>query len=122
MTNLHRRSMVSYMITPLFITFLLCGIFGIVWLRSNFTSVEYTISELENKKADRLREAKMLMAEKASLMSMHKVEKTAVRDLGLVFPDRKKVTYVYVKERNPGPQKASLETLSGWDRRKAMVN
>ncbi len=120
MTNLHRRSMVSYMITPLFITFLLCGIFGIVWLRSNFTSVEYTISELENKKADRLREAKMLLAEKASLMSMHKMEKTAVRDLGLVFPDRKKV--MYVKEKNPGIQKASLETSSGWDRRKAVVD
>lgn len=120
MTNLHRRSMLSYMITPLFITFLLCGIFGIVWLRSNFTSVEYAISELENKKTDRLREAKMLLAEKASLMSMHKVERTAVRDLGLVFPDRKKV--MYVKEKNPGIQKASLETSSGWDRRKAVVD
>lgn len=117
MTNLHRRSVVSYIIKPVFITFLLCSLFGIVWLRSNFTSMEYTISELENKKADRLREAKMLMAEKASLMSMHKVEKTAVRDIGLVFPDRKKV--VHVKEKDPGPQRVSLGTSSGWDRRKA---
>jgi hypothetical protein len=112
--------MVSYTIKPLFITFLLCGLFGIVWLRSNFISVEYTISELENKKADRLREAKMLMAEKASLMSMHKVERTAVRDIGLVFPDRKKV--VYVKAKNAGPQRVSLESSSGRDRPKALVN
>ncbi len=100
--------MVSYIIKPLFIAFLLSSLFGIVWLRSNFISMEYAIGELENKKADRLREAKMLVAEKASLMSMPKVEKTAVRDLGLVFPDRTRV--VYVKERHQGPQRASLPT------------
>ncbi len=120
MTNLHRRSMLSYIIKPLFIIVLLCGLFGIVWLRSNFISMEYTISELENKKADRLREAKMLMAEKASLMSMHKVEKTAVRNIGLVFPDRKKV--VYVKESNPEPQTVSLATSSRVARRQALAN
>ena len=120
MIQLHRRSMVSYMIKPLFITFLLCGLFGIVWLRSNFISMEYTISELENKKAERLREGKMLMAEKAALISMHRVDKTAVRDIGLVFPDRKKV--VYVREKTQGPQRASLEIPSGADRRKALVN
>jgi hypothetical protein len=118
MTNFHRRSMLSHIIKPLFVLFLLGGLFGIVWLRSNFISVEYTISELENKKADRLREAKMLMAEKASLMSMHKVEKTAVRNSGLVFPDRRKV--VYVKERQTGPQRVSLETSQALDRGKAL--
>ena len=82
--------MVSYIIQPLFIVFLLCGLFGIVWLRSNFTSIEYTIGELESQRADKLREAKLLLAERSTLMSMHKMEKTAVRGLGLVFPDRKK--------------------------------
>jgi hypothetical protein len=120
MTNFNRTSMVSYTIKPLFVILLLCGLFGIVWLRSNFISVEYTIGELENKKVDRLREAKMLMAEKASLMSMHKVEKTAVRDIGLVFPDRKKV--VYVKEKNVGPQRVSLETASVRDRRRTLAD
>ena len=70
--------------------------------------MEYTISELQNKKLDRLREAKVLMAERASLLSMQKVEKTAVRPLGLVFQDRTRV--VYVKERKSGPYRASLET------------
>lgn len=120
MTNLHRRSVVSYIIKPVFIALLLCGLFGIVWLRSNFISMEYAISELEIKKSDRLREAKMLMAEKASLMSMHKVEKTAVRDIGLVFPDRTKV--VYVREKDPGPQKVSLAASWGRDNRKAAAD
>ncbi len=100
--------MVLYFTKPFFIAFLICGIFSIVWLRSSITSMEYTISELENKKMDRLRESKMLMAERASILSMQKVERTAVRDLGLVFPDRTRV--VYVKERESGPLRASLQT------------
>jgi len=111
MINVRQRNMLSYVIKPLLVVFLLCGLFGIVWIRSSFISLEYTISELENKKADRLRETKMLLAEKASLMSMYKVEKTAMRELGLVFPDRTRV--VYVKESAEGPQKASLDTAAG---------
>lgn len=96
---------------PLFIAFLLCSLFGIVWLRSNFISMEYAISGLEKMKSDRLRETKMLMAERASVMSIHRVEKTAVRELGLVFPDRTKV--VYVKTKDAGPRRASFEAPSG---------
>jgi len=107
MIKLRKRSAVLNFVKPLFIAFLICGVFGIVWLRSSITSIEYTISELENKKMDRLREAKTLMAERASALSMQKVEKTAMRDLGLVFPDRTKV--VYVKEKSQGPLRASLE-------------
>lgn len=107
MIKLRNRSVVQYFIKPFFIAFLICGIFSIVWLRSSITSIEYTISELENKKMDRLRETKTLMAERASILSMQKVERTAVQNLGLVFPDRTKV--VYVKERNSGPLRASLE-------------
>lgn len=107
MIKLRQRNMVLYFIKPLFLALLICGIFSIVWLRSNITSMEYRISELENKKMDRLRETKMLMAERAFLLSMQKVERTAVRDLGLVFPDRTRV--VYVKERDSGPFRASLE-------------
>jgi len=56
--------------------------------------MEYTISELESKKMERLRAAKMLLAERAVLLSMQKVERTAVRTLGLVFPDRTRVVLV----------------------------
>jgi len=111
MIHVRRRSMLLYISKPLFITFLLCSLFGIVWLRSNYISIEYVISELENKKADMLRESKMLIAEKASLISMQRVEKTAARDLGLVFPDRTKV--VYVKERVQGPQDVALISPEG---------
>jgi len=97
--------MVIYLVKPLFVALLLFGIFGIIWLRSNLISLEYTISELENKRMERLRETKMLMAERASMLSIQRVESTAVRDLGLVFPDRTRV--VYVKDSGAGPQMVS---------------
>jgi len=107
MIKMAQKSMASCLLKPLFVIILLGGIFGIVWLRSSILTMEYTISELESKKMERLRQAKMLLAERAMLLSMQKVEKTAVRSLGLVFPDRTKV--VYVKGAAQGPLKASFE-------------
>lgn len=91
----------------LFVMLFLFSLFGIIRLRSNFISIEYAISDLENKKTERLAEAKMLMAERASILSMQKIEKSAVKSMGLAFPDRKKV--VYVKQTEYGPQQASLQ-------------
>jgi len=107
MIKLAQKSMVSCFLKPLFVVFFLGGIFGIVWLRSSILTMEYTISELESKKMERLREAKMLLAERAVLLSMQKMERTAVRTLGLVFPDRTRV--VQVKGAAQGPLKASFE-------------
>jgi len=101
------KSIVFCFFKPLFFVLLLSGIFGIVWLRSSILTMEYTISELETKKMERLREAKMLLAERAVLLSMQKVERTAVKTLGLVFPDRTRV--VQVKGVAQGPLKASYE-------------
>jgi len=102
-----RKSMGSYVIAPLSLVLLLCGVFGIVWLRSNLISMEYGISELEKARLDRLRETKMLMAEKSSLLSTQKLEKTAAGNMGLVLPDRRKV--VFVKRKDVESYKASFE-------------
>jgi len=111
MMCVRRTSMISYFLTPVSVILLLCGIFGIVWLRSNLISLEYSISELEQKRLETFRETKMLMAEKSAQLSLLKVEKKTVANLGLVFPNRTKV--LYVKERNSGPYKASYEGQRG---------
>ena len=100
------RSVLSYCIGPFCVTLILCGIFGIVWLRSNFTTLEYHISKLEYRKIEDLRETKMLMGRKASLLSLHRPDKAGTVRLGMVFPDRAKV--VYVKENKIGSYKASI--------------
>lgn len=107
MKHVRHRTAVSYLTTPLSIILLVVGIFGTIWLRSGIITLEYSISELENRKMESLRQAKSLMAEKASLLSMYKIDTKGVRNLGLVFPDRKKI--VYVREAGSGPQKAFYE-------------
>lgn len=107
MIRLRQKSVLSNIIQPFFVVLLLCGIFGIIWLRSGIISLEYSISELENKKLDSLKEAKSLLADRASALSMQRVEKRAARQLGLILADRTRV--VYVKTVDTGPSRASLD-------------
>lgn len=102
-----RRGVVSYLIRPLCLVLLLGGFFCIVWLRSNLLSMEYKISELENRKMQSLRETKTLMADTAALRSIQKVETRNTPNAGLVFPDRTRV--IYIKDKRDVPQHASLE-------------
>jgi hypothetical protein len=83
---------------------LLLSIFGLVWLRSSYVSVEYRIGAMETQKAEALKEKKALAAELAALLSLDEVEQ---RDISLVFPDRQKV--IYVKRDGGGvPYSAAL--------------
>ncbi|KAB2823078.1 MAG: hypothetical protein F9K51_07615 [Candidatus Dadabacteria bacterium] len=69
--------------------------------------MEYGISELEQRKLDTVRETKTLLAERASLLSLQTVEKTAAAGLGLTFANRTRV--VYIRQENTGPSQASLK-------------
>lgn len=106
MIHTGHRNMLSFIVKPLFIALLLFGIFSIVWLRSGVVTMEYSIGDLEKKKMLVLKDRKMLMAERASLLSIQKVENTAMGNFGLVFPDRAKVIHVK-KQRGPVPYMAS---------------
>lgn len=109
MTHPHsHRGIFSFVLIPLAGVLLLFGIFSIVWLRSSVRTVEYSIAQLDNKRMETLKERKMLMAEKASLLSIQNVKDTWDGQAGLVFPDRVKVIYVK-KERGVTPYKASLD-------------
>lgn len=103
----HHRGIFSFVLIPLAVVLLLFGIFSIVWLRSSVRTVEYSIAQLDNKRMETLKERKMLLAEKASLLSIQNVKDTGDGKVGLVFPDRVKVIYVK-KEKGVTPYKASL--------------
>lgn len=107
MSHVHDRGMFSFVLIPLAVLLFLFGIFSVVWLRSSVRTVEYTISSLDNKRMEILKERKMLLAEKAGLLAIQNVKKTGDGKLALVFPDRVKVIYVK-KEGGIAPYKASL--------------
>jgi hypothetical protein len=104
------RNIVSFIFKPLFIVILLFGVFGLVYLRSSVLTLEYRLGDIEKKKMDCLRERKMLLAEKTSLLSFEKVEASFINSSsGFVFPDRIKVIHVK-KQKGSLPYKASLES------------
>ncbi len=104
----HHRGIFSFIMYPLLVAVIAFGIFSIVWLRSNVRSIEYGIASLDNQKREMLKEKKMLMAEKASILSLQSIKSRDHAKLGLIFPDRVKVVYVK-RDTAYGPYKISLE-------------
>lgn len=106
------RSILAFIFRVLFIAFLLVGAFGIVWLRSNVIRLEYTISDLEKKRIEYLKERKILLAEKAGILSFENVEASLSRNYstagGFILPDRVRVIHIK-KESRSLPYKASLK-------------
>ncbi len=96
--------------------FLLFGLFGLIWLRSSVTTVAYDLRNLEDKKGEALKNEKILLAERARLMSLEKIDvslQTNSQDEGgyteYVFPDRTKVVHI-AGSRGPQPYQASYTT------------
>jgi hypothetical protein len=101
-------SIFSFVLKPFLILLLIIGVFGLVYLRSNFLTLEYSFGELEKKRMSCLKEQKMLLAEKTSLLSFAKMESSRGSTGGFVLPDRIKVIHVSKGKRSL-PYRASLE-------------
>ena len=111
--------MLSLLDKPLCVALLLIGLFGLIWLRSGVTTVAYDLRTLEDKKMDALKETKILLANRAKLMSLEKIDasfKTNTQGEATfaeyVFPDRTRVVHI-ARSRGPETYKASLDVGSG---------
>lgn len=102
-----------FLLKTLSVILLLVSIFSIVWLRSSVVSMEYRLGKLESTKMEMLKERKHLDAQRASLMSVERLGKTAAREY--VFPDRVKVVYVK-KDNGQETRKTAVSTQSGDNR------
>lgn len=107
---LMRRSVniLAFILKPLLIAFLIFAVFGLVYLRSSFVKLEYSLGDLEKKKTDCMRERKMLIAERTSLLSFAKFESSRNELDQFVLPDRVKVIHVD-RQRGRLPYKVSLD-------------
>jgi len=103
-----RKSITSFIFRPLCIALLLAGQFSLVWLKSHVVNLEYNIGVLEKMKADQIKERRLLLAEKAGLQSLDRLEASAVEKSSFIFPDRVKVIHVK-KQKGSLPHKASVE-------------
>ena len=84
----------SWAFRSFLIVLLIVGVFGLVYLRSNYLKLEYCLGDLEKKKMHALREKKILLAEKTSLVTFAKLEAPQAGTDGFVLPDRIKVIHV----------------------------
>jgi len=107
----------SFIYKPLCVIILLFGLFGLVWLRSSVVSISYDLHSLEEKKLAAIRDTKMLLADRARLISLANIDVTFQGKVKgdykpvsgeYVFPDRVKVIHVK-KHKGPETYKASLE-------------
>lgn len=103
MIKLTRKSMLSYISKYLFFIFLICSIFAIVWLRSNIVALEYEISSLETKKAEKQKETRLLVAERAELLSFQRIKLVTARQ-GFDHVDR---TRILIVKRSTDTRQAS---------------
>lgn len=96
----------SFMSLLQWLMLLLIGvsIFAVLWIRSNVLALEYRLGQLEERKKALLREQKALLAERASVSSFSRIEKS--ENLYLRFPDRKSVIYITKKAED------SVSTIS----------
>lgn len=111
-------NMLSLFHKPLCIAFLLFGLFGLIWLRSSIVTAAYDLRNIEEKKMEALKDRKALLADRAKLMSIGKID-ALFQDArgegkyasGYIFPDRVRVIHIK-RNRGPEPYRASLEIVS----------
>jgi len=102
----HRKSRMVSAMKAISVLLIVISVFSIVWLRASVTSLEYKLSSLEKVKMEALRNQKSLVAQKAGLMTLARVEKADLTGMGFSFPERKRVVYVKAGDFK-GPYKAS---------------
>jgi hypothetical protein len=109
-------NVLSFIVKPLCIIVLLLGLFELIWLRSNIVTVAYDLRNLEEQKMDALKDMKLLLADRAKLMSLEKIDASLKADgnrgkekynTEYVFPDRIKVVHIK-QEKGPKPFRVSL--------------
>jgi hypothetical protein len=113
-------NMLSLFYKPLCVVILLFGLFGLVWLRSGVVATAYDLRTLEEKKMEFLKDRKALLAERAKLMSLEKIDASfrggARGHMKLasgenIFSNRVRVIHIR-RSGVPGPYRASLQLNS----------
>lgn len=117
MRTKRNSNILSFLSKPLYLILLFFSLFGLVCLRSSVVSVAYEIRNLEVKKMGILRDRDLLLAERANLMSLEKINESLsdynrgdsiYAESKYGFPDRKRVVHIKTYKR-PGPFNASLD-------------
>lgn len=95
-------------------TFFLCvfiGAFALIWLSTTVINLEYELSQLGKQKMKLMSEGRLVSAEKENFYSMEKIEKIAIKRLGMSLPKREKIFFVK-KTTSAAPYKVFTKSVS----------
>lgn len=106
-----KKSVLMFLAKPAALLLLLAMVFAVVWLRSSVVSLEYRLSHLEKKKTELMKDRKTLLAQRANLLYVGRLEQASAGSAGFTFPDRVKV--VYVQERKDRRAFTASAAVSG---------
>jgi cell division protein FtsL len=91
-----------------FFLYILLSIFALIWLRTAVVNLEYEIGELAEQKAELLSNSDLLIAERANFYSAKKIEDIAMKQLGMILPQRDNIFFVR-RTGHIGPYKVLME-------------
>lgn len=83
-------------------------LFATVWLKTEVVGLQYELGDLDRLRADLISERKFAVAQRANYYASERVEKVAVKRLGMTMPERENVFFVK-RSRAAGPYKASMD-------------
>ena len=69
-------------------------LFSMVWLKAAVVNLEYEMGSLGDLKTDLVQERNMAVAHRASFYSPEKIERVAIKRLGMTLPERENVFFV----------------------------
>ena len=109
-------NVLSLLYKPLCVVILLSGLFGLIWLRSGVVTTAYDLRNIEEKKMASLKDRKILLAERAKLMSLEKIDASfrgrVQGDTRLAAGENmfsNRVRVIHIKKNNvPGTFRVSL--------------
>lgn len=94
MKGLNKGRVFLFCIRMLMVVLPVVLVFGLIWLRSNTVAVEYELGQL-NRQLMKLQSEKVrLLARRAELTSLKKLERVAQKRFGLTYTNRTRVFFV----------------------------
>lgn len=82
-------------------------LFAIVSLRTAIFNMEYELGRLDKFRAGLMSERKMIIAQRANFFATERIEKVAIKRLGMRLPERENIIFVK-RIVAAGPYRASL--------------
>lgn len=94
-----------------FFLYVFISVFVLMWLRMAAVKLEYELAQFGKEKSLLVKESGLISAERANLYSVVKIEEIATKELGMSFPERKKIFFVK-KTIGAVPYRASMKSVT----------